>query len=212
MATAIALNVVDMVRCDHQRWRALGLVASLALPEGCIGAGFIRNMVWDRLHGRLSDCRDEDVDVLWHDPTCLDADTDREVELRLRSLAPDLNWSVRNQARMHLRNGDAPYLSVDDAMRAWPETATAVAALRHGDGCEIRAPFGLDDLMGLILRPASSEPRKIEAFKARVSAKQWLERWPRVRIAAASDVCQSEVRVQSAATAASPTANDATGR
>jgi hypothetical protein len=28
---------------------------------------------------------------------------------------------------MHMKNGDAPYLSAVDAMRFWPETATSVA-------------------------------------------------------------------------------------
>ncbi|WP_372921334.1 nucleotidyltransferase family protein [Roseovarius sp.] len=181
------LDLVAMLRRDHRRWRALGFVSSLALPGACIGAGFIRNMVWEHQHGRQSDCRDEDIDVLWYDPSRPDASADREAELRLRALAPDFSWSVRNQARMHQRNGDAPYTSIDDAMRAWPETATAIAALRHGDDCEIRAPFGLDDLAGMILRPTSSEPRKLEAFQARVRAKRWLERWPHVRIAPAYD-------------------------
>jgi hypothetical protein len=39
-------------------------------------------------------------------------------------------------------------------MRYWPETATAVAVRRNDeDGCEVAAPFGVDDLFGLILRP-----------------------------------------------------------
>jgi hypothetical protein len=176
-----------MLRSDERRWRALGLVSSLSIPEGCVGAGFIRNMVWDRLHGRRSDCRDEDVDVLWHDPSRCDASVDLELQSQLRALAPELNWSVRNQARMHLHNCDAHYLSVEHAMRAWPETATAVAARRHGDDCQILAPFGVDDLVGMILRPASLEPRKLEAFCARVTGKRWLARWPRVRMAPASD-------------------------
>jgi hypothetical protein len=56
---------------------------------------------------------------------------------------------------MHFRNGDAPYVSAVDAMRGWPETATAVAARQtEGGAYEIAAPFGLDDLFTLTLRPA----------------------------------------------------------
>ncbi len=80
--------------------------------------------------------------------------TDRQLEVALRAAEPAAAWSVKNQARMHLRNGDAPYASAVEAMRGWPETATAVTARRRGpDGCEVAAPFGLEDLLGLALRP-----------------------------------------------------------
>ena len=54
---------------------------------------------------------------------------DRAIEAELRALAPGIDWSVKNQARMHLRNGDPPYSGATDAMRHWPETATAIARI-----------------------------------------------------------------------------------
>ncbi len=55
---------------------------------------------------------------------------------------------------MHHRNGDMPYASATDAMRYWPETATAVA-LRLSDAgiLKVTAPYGLSDIFGLCLRP-----------------------------------------------------------
>ena len=175
-------DIVALLRADDRRWQALGLVERLALPQGCIGAGFIRNLVWDQLHGRLSDCRDEDVDVLWFDPARATPDHDAALEDRLRAAAPDLRWSVRNQARMHLRNCDPPYPSVAGAMRAWPETATAIAAAREGASCHIIAPFGLADLGQLSLRPTSPAPAKRAAFADRLHSRGWRDRWPMVRV------------------------------
>lgn len=101
----------------------------------------------------------------------------------LRLAEPGFAWSVKNQARMHIRNGDTPYTSSADAMRYWPETATAVAARRQGlDGIEIAAPLGLDDLMNLLLRPSlrfSGEKRAI--FEDRSQAKAWFTIWPQLR-------------------------------
>lgn len=171
-----------LLRADPLRWQALGLVADLALPQGCIGAGFVRNLVWDHLHGHQSDCRAEDVDVLWFDPARATPDHDAALEHRLGAAAPGLRWSVRNQARMHLRNGDAPYTSVIDAMRAWPETATALAAARDGAGCQILAPFGLEDLVAMRLRPTSAAPGKRAAFQDRLRSRRWAARWPLVQI------------------------------
>ncbi len=86
---------------------------------------------------------------------------------------------------MHLRNEDAPYTSAAEAMRCWPETATAVAAHQTEDGTyEIAAPFGMDDLFTLMLR---STPRfsgnKHGVYLDRVRSKRWLETWPRLRMA-----------------------------
>ncbi|MCC5985702.1 MAG: nucleotidyltransferase family protein [Rhodobacteraceae bacterium] len=187
MDAARTNRITDLLRRDRRRWRALGLVAALGLPQGCIGAGFLRNLVWDHRHARRSDCRDADIDVLFFDPRRTDPAYEADIEARLRSSAPDLQWSVRNQARMHRRNHDAPYASVEDAMRFWPETATAVAAMRAGEACAIIAPFGLADLDGLILRPPSAAPHRIAAFRARVAARNWRARWPKLQVMDAAD-------------------------
>ena len=110
---------------------------------------------------------------------------DKEVEAALRVLDPSVDWSVKNQARMHLRNGDAPYASAVDAIGHWPETATAVAARQAPEGsCEIAAPFGLGDLFDLVLRPTprfAGEKRAV--YLDRVRSKGWLAIWPRLRVA-----------------------------
>jgi hypothetical protein len=85
---------------------------------------------------------------------------------------------------MHTRNGDAPYQSATDAMKYWPETATAVAARCNAAGnIEISAPFGLDDMFEGVIRPTPrfmAEKRAI--FDLRCREKRWLEQWPFLRI------------------------------
>ena len=179
-------RIIMWLRDDGLRWRLLDIVRSLSLPDCWIAAGFVRNMVWDRLHQRPNSPIASDVDVIWHDPDRRDADTDRDIEALLRKAEPSINWSVKNQARMHLRNHDAPYESATDAMRHWPETATAVAARRCGlTGCVVSAPFGLQDLVGLRLRPTprfAVEKRPI--YTARIGEKGWTTRWPGLRVVA----------------------------
>ncbi len=187
MSAADTYHITNLLKRDHIRWHALGLVEALDLPQGCIGAGFVRNLVWDNFHGDARDCRKEDLDVLFYDKSIIDAAYDAEIEAILRENAPDLSWSVRNQARMHLRNNDVAYTSVEDAMRFWPETATAVAAMRSGNDCIIIAPFGLSDLDRLILRPTSAVPHKITSFHARIEAKNWRTKWPRVKVLSKTD-------------------------
>lgn len=177
---ALASKVSAILRSDPLRWHLLGLVSGLGLPDCWIAAGFVRNAVWDHLHGRAVSAPKSDVDVIWYDPRCMNPDIDRTHAARLQSLFPSLRWSVKNQARMHLRNGDEPYRSAVDAMRYWPETATAVAARRSAPQlCEIASPLGLDDLFTLILRPTSSfRITKREIFEQRLRSKQWERNWP----------------------------------
>jgi uncharacterized protein len=162
---------------------ALAAVSRLHAPDCWIGAGLIRNAVWDHLHGRLvAPHPDSDVDVIYFDPQQVDTAAEDTAEASLRAALPALPWSVRNQARMHTRNGDAPYHSTADAVRRWPETATAVAARIDAGRVEILAPHGIDDLVGLIVRPTPAFRDKPEQVRNRLAAKNWLRRWPRLRV------------------------------
>ncbi|WP_156841779.1 nucleotidyltransferase family protein [Novosphingobium aquimarinum] len=175
-----ASRIIAILRSDPARWRLLEIVRELELPDSWIAAGFVRNAVWDHLHGRAPAPIDGDVDVIWFDAGSTDAALDRELERRLHTVAPGIDWSVKNQARMHVRNGDQPYTSASDAMRHWPETATAVAAKLEATGeCRIASPLGLDDLFDLRLRPTARFAREKHAiFAERVQSKAWLSKWP----------------------------------
>ena len=176
MREAHDLQVSSILRSDPIRWHLLGLVADLGLPDCWIAAGFVRNAVWDALHNRQPRPPLGDVDVIWFDPDRIEEWHDHRIEETLRVAAPSIDWSVKNQARMHTRNGDSPYQSATDAMRYWPETATVVAARRIGrDQLEIASPLGFDDLFNLLLRPT---PRfiaeKLIIYERRVSSKAWM--------------------------------------
>jgi hypothetical protein len=173
--------------------RVLALVSSLSLPDCWIGAGFVRNAVWDHLHGYQPSQPAGDVDVIWFDPHRAQPTEDEELERRLTAWHPGVSWSVKNQCRMHAKNDDPPYTSSRDALRFWPETATAVAVRLASQettpepergNIEIAAPFGLDDLFGLIVRPT---PRftdtKRGLYLGRLRTKQWSRIWPRLKIA-----------------------------
>ena len=176
--------IQNVIQADPLRWRILGMVRALRLPDCWIGAGFVRNAVWDHLHQRPHAPPNGDVDVIWHDPQQADPAEDRKHEAALRMAEPSVFWSVKNQARMHSRNGDAPYASATEAMRCWPETATAIAVRRNDEECcEVAAPFGLGDLMSLTLRPTPRYAQeKHHIYVDRLRAKQWTASWPSLKV------------------------------
>lgn len=161
----------------------LAEVAALGLPDCWIGAGFVRAPVWDMLHGFATPTAVLDIDVIYFDPADLSLKAETDLEARLRDLGPGLPWSVRNQARMHLRNSDDPYIGTGDAVSKWVETATAVAARIGADGRPaLLAPHGLADLFGLKIRPTPHYRRRMAVFEQRVAAKNWTATWPRLTV------------------------------
>ena len=174
----------EIISADPLRVRALEQVALLNRPDCWIAAGFVRDAVWDHLHGFAPRPPIGDVDVIWFDHNCPAESTDKQIEIILTRSSPDLDWSVKNQARMHKRNNDERYQSCEDAMRYWPETATAIAIRLNDSGkIEISAPWGLEDLFGLRLTPTQSfSAAKRPIFDERVRAKRWLTRYPLITI------------------------------
>jgi hypothetical protein len=179
-------DILALVAADAWMMAALGAVAGLGLPDAWIGAGFLRGAVWDRLHGYGSRTPLDDIDVVYFDPETLDPAAELALETRLGGLLPGLPWEVRNQARMHLRNGDAPYRSSADALAHWLETPTAVALrLNDGGDLELLAPLGTEDLLDLVVRPtphARMHEHRLAAYRERVTRKNWPAKWPKMRV------------------------------
>lgn len=168
---------------DPWRLSVLRAVRALQLPDAAVGAGFVRNAVWDRLHGYDEPTAPSDVDVLYFDSADTSLERECALERQLAAMLAGIPWSVRNQARMHLRNGHAPYVDTEDAIRHWLETATCVALrLEIDDSLTVIAPFGVGDLMGLRSGPTPCGRERFAAYCARMRDKNWPSRWPRVRV------------------------------
>jgi hypothetical protein len=183
MDSEIALHAAlsHLIKSDPLRMRLLRAVANLGLPDCWIGAGFVRSAVWDDLHGRAPCPSWDDIDVILFDRDTATCDFEISVDESLRLVEPGFKWSAKNQARMHVRNGDEPYVSTADAVSRWPETATAVCVRLHKGVVETMAPLGLDDLYSLRIRPPVPLSAKgCVNFRNRVTEKRWLERWPKL--------------------------------
>ena len=171
-----------LVREDAWTINILETVRSLDLSDWAIGAGFVRALVWDHISSQPR-TRLDDIDVLYFDPDQLSQQQERYYEQALQEQRPDIPWSVKNQARMHLRNNNPPYENTEDAMRFWLETPTAVAVRLEKDGdLTLLAPFGLDDLFNLIIRPTPAGREKMDQFEERLRKKTWLSQWPDIRV------------------------------
>ncbi|MGW4500279.1 nucleotidyltransferase family protein [Micromonospora sp. NPDC004336] len=178
-----AQDVVGVIESDPEAMRVLRTVADLGLPDWWIGAGFVRNRVWDAI-SKLPVSPERDVDVAYFDPARLDQREEEHAEAQAAAALPGVPWEIRNQARMHLRNGDEPYTSALDAISRWPETATCVAVALRGESVRLVTCHGPADLVGMVVRPspAFDNPAGRAKVRRRVEAKGWLDRWPQLRL------------------------------
>ncbi|NNN66897.1 nucleotidyltransferase family protein [Vibrio sp. 2-1(7)] len=169
-------RIVELIKQDPVRVKALECVSKLGLPQCYIAAGFVRNLVWDALHGFDVATPLNDADVIYFSPDENDPNAYLQYESQLKQLMPEINWQVRNQALMHIRNGDLPYTSSLDAMSYWPEQETAVAIRQVApDNYECIAAFGYESLFGCCV--THNPKRSRETFENRVNSKDWLVRW-----------------------------------
>ena len=176
------VTIADIIAQDPVGMKQLRAVRTLALPDWCIAAGFVRNRVWDHLHGIVPARPPADIDVLYFDAMDISKEREADHEKRLDGLLPGAPWQVRNQARMHVWKDLPPHRSTSDAMTYWLETVTAVGVrLEADDRLTVVAPLGTDDLLALRCRPTDFGRVRREEYEARIAAKRWRELWPKVR-------------------------------
>lgn len=149
-----------------------------------VGAGCLVQTVWNTLTGRAADYGVKDIDLVYYDADDLSEAGEARMDARVKKIFADIPVPVdlKNQARIHQwYHGKfgiplEPYPSLEAAIDSWPTTATSLGARleRTGEWC-IYAPFGLEDLFTLTLRPNKTLIN--EAIYLGKTAK-WRQKWP----------------------------------
>lgn len=148
-----------------------------------VGGGIIRNLIWDRQHRYKIQTPLDDIDIIYFNQSDTSKQKDEEWEKKISGLLPNIQWSVKNQARMHIINNDSEYEDITEAVSKWPETASAILIKKDFFGnYKIIAPHGFKDLFSLYLRPTPAFKSKTNRIIDRCNTKKWKEKWPNLRI------------------------------
>ncbi len=176
--------------------RILRRTPSLQMPNWYLGAGCIAQTVWNSLHGFRLTQNIQDYDLAYFDSTDLSEATEERTIRKAQSVLSDLGVAidVKNEARVHLwyskhfGNGIRPYRSIEDAIASWPTTATSIGVRYEEDGnFTVYAPFGLGDLLSMIVRPnrkqvdyflTRDESTSREVYNQKVQ--KWVNAWPKL--------------------------------
>lgn len=173
-------DILFLIEGDRRMMNILHTAEKLNLPNWLIGAGFIRNKVWDYLHER-TETKINDIDLVYFDNNRKEELEDKKLEEKLKT-ETTFDWEIVNI--IHWRSSDGisrQYKNPEDLIASWPETATAVGIRLENKKLELVAPYGIEDLVNLIVRPSPKFKEGIKRVKERMETKKWLEKWPKLK-------------------------------
>jgi hypothetical protein len=188
---SLAERLEAIVRAVPSTMTVLEKARDLDLPDWLVFSGAVYQPVLNHLTGRAPDYGIKDYDLGYFDPSDTSYAAEdaviRRVAAAFESPLKEM-VEVRNQARVHLwfedkfGEGYAPLSHTAEALTRFVSPLLAVGVRLEGDGrLSILAPFGLDDLFALRLRP---NPHRITQGFARTSASA-KARWPEIEVVTA---------------------------
>ena len=182
-------ELAAIVRADAGLMHVLTTVRALDLPDWRLVSGAVYQAVWNARTGRPAGYGVKDYDLAYFDASDLSYEAEDVVIKRVAAAFDEPFRSqveVRNQARVHLwfqnRFGEpyAPLSSTDEALERFVAPTFAVGVRLEADGSlSIAAPFGLDDVFALMIRPNPNRPVAKGWAKAVDSARA---RWPELTV------------------------------
>jgi uncharacterized protein len=189
MSGTLEQRLEAIVRDSDSLMTVLRLTRDLDLPDWLIVSGAVYQRVWNHLTGRDPDYGIKDYDIAYFDA----ADTSYEAEdVHIRRVAAgfpppfDRQAEVRNQARVHLwfeAHFGEPYEPLTcsaEALGRFVAPCFGVGVrLEADDSLTIEAPFGLDDLFTMTIRPNPHRQRANGWDKVIASARG---RWPEITV------------------------------
>jgi hypothetical protein len=161
--------------------------SDMELKNYYIGAGCIAQTVWNyQMKLELSNGI-SDIDFAYYDDHDLSIEAENSIieNISKSIMQCPIKLDIKNQARVHLWYKDhfgydiKPINSVEDAINRWPTTATSIGVRLENGKLKIYAPFGLNDLFGMIVRANKAQITE-EIYLQK--ANKWITKWPALNV------------------------------
>lgn len=176
----IKYKILDIVQNSYRITSIIQTLKLINTENLILTGGSLRNVIWNHQHYFTEEFELEDCDIIFYNSTNLSKAYEKSIKNKLKYLNPDIKWSVKNQARMHIKNGHKSYSGIYDALSAFPETCSAVALDKNWN---IISPYGLGDLINLIVKPTPfCIENEIEVYYRRIKQKNWIGKWTDLKV------------------------------
>jgi hypothetical protein len=189
VSAGLEARLEAILRASPSMMQVLETARALDLPDWLIFSGAVYQRVLNHLTGRDPDYGIKDYDLGYFDASDISYEAEDVVIQRAAAAFPpplDALVEVRNQARVHVwfegKFGEpyAPLSSSSEALRRFVSATFAVGVrLEPNDRMTIAAPFGLEDMFALRLRPNPLRPTNKGFAPATASL---AARWPEIKV------------------------------
>ncbi len=186
MSDGLEDRLIEIIRASSKVMQVLTYIRDADLTDWRLVSGAVYGTVWNSLTGRHPDYGIKDYDICYFDPDTSWEAEDVVIKAVERALPDALKplVEVRNQARVHLwfegRFGSpyAPLSCTDEALERYLCFSDAVGIrLEADDRISIVAPFGLEDVFAMVLRP---NPNRGPTNNTNPKVASIQARWPEV--------------------------------
>ena len=176
-----------IISSNEVLYNVLKKAYKIGLKNYYIGAGCVAQTIWNSQMNYELMYGISDIDFVYYDNLNLSSENeDSTIEYIKNEINPcPIKLDIKNQARVHLWYKDhfgydiKPYKSIEDAINSWPTTATSIGVRLKNKNLKIYAPFGLNDLFGMIVRANKAQITE-EIYIQKV--KKWKAKWPLLTI------------------------------
>ena len=151
-----------------------------------LAAGCINQTIFNYYHNYDLDYGIGDYDIVYYDEDTSYEKEDiiiKDLKERLKHL--DLKFDIKNEKRVHIwynekyKTNRKEYESVEDAISKWGTTITCLGVRMENNKLIVCAPYGLNDLFNLTLRPVKIDFPK-EMYNHKVD--KWKSKWKLLKV------------------------------
>ena len=151
-----------------------------------LAAGCINQTIFNYYHNYDLDYGIGDYDIVYYDEDTSYEKEDiiiKDLKERLKHL--DLKFDIKNEKRVHIwynekyKTNRKEYESVEDAISKWGTTITCLGVRMENNKLIVCAPYGLNDLFNLIIRPVKIDFIK-EDYEKKVT--KWTSKWELLKV------------------------------
>ncbi len=180
-------QLLEILEKNKSVQEILERAGELKMPNWYLGAGGITQTVWNVKHGFCPECGIKDYDLVYYDASDTSYEAENIFIQKGKEMFRNISISIeiRNQARVYLwyekrfGNSIEQYKSVEEAINTWPTTATSIGIRKENGRFEVYAPFGLDDLLDMVVRANKAQITE-KIYQDKVD--RWVKIWPNLKI------------------------------
>ncbi|GAB3303468.1 nucleotidyltransferase family protein [Geodermatophilus aquaeductus] len=178
-----------LVLADPTVAAVLERTPALGVGDWWVTAGLLFQTAWNALTGRPpgTGIRDADLFYLDADPSWAAEDARPSCRVPTRACERWGGRRVLTQARVHLWYGGhfgtaapPPFRDCAQAIDAFAAVCCAVGVTVEDGRPRLYAPYGVDDLLGLVVRPNPRSPAPRAVYEAK--AARWRSVWPELTV------------------------------